>query len=98
LEAQILEEDVFAVAFETPCASITTEPSRGPAGMKISISSLRFWSLRRASSHTPQFGLAFGVLPAGIQADPLELPVRASSAASIHVFLDGKAGLLLLQP
>ena len=74
-------------------ASITTFPRRGPGGMKISISSLRF-SVSSASifSYAEIRALLFGVASLRIQADPLQFPRERLLPLRFLLLFDRKAG------
>ena len=85
--------------FETPSASTTTSPSRGPAGMWISTrSSLTFCSSASSRSYAPRRAFDFAWRAFGLSAHPLELAGERAAARRLLLLLDGEPRLLLLEP
>ena len=85
--------------FETPSASTTTSPSRGPAGMWIStLSSLTFWSSASSFSYWRQPRLRLRVARLRARAHPLELAGERAAPGRLLLLLDGEPRLLLLEP
>ena len=86
-------------AFETPFASITTSPRRGPGGMWISTrSSFTFSSLGEQLLVRAEARLRLRVSRLRRQAHPLELALQRPLARRGLLLLDGQPRLLLLEP
>ena len=85
--------------FETPSASTTTSPSRGPAGMWIStLSSLTFWSSASSFSYWVSARLRLRVPRLRARAHPLELAGERAAPGRLLLLLDREPRLLLLEP